>query len=136
MKIVLDCNVLVTSLSSRSPYNIIYKSLVSGKFELIASNDVLLEYEEIIQLKYGIETSISFMSLLSLLPNVLYVHPYYRWNLITVDPDDNKYCDCAVSGTADFIVTEDKHFNILKGLDFPPLQVIDTVQFLDLLGKS
>jgi uncharacterized protein len=129
MKVVIDCNILVTSLSSRSPYHSIYTSLITGKYELVVSQDILLEYEEIIQIKYGLETSDAFMTLLALLPNVHHTHPFYRWNLIANDPDDNKYCDCAVSGVVDFIVIEDKHFNILHRLEFPPLNVIDIEEF-------
>jgi putative PIN family toxin of toxin-antitoxin system len=129
MKVVLDCNVLVTSLTSRSPYHSIYTALVGGKFELIVSQDILLEYEEIIQLKYGTGTSSSFMGLLTLLPNVLHTHPFYKWNLIPNDPDDNKYCDCAISGTADFIVTEDRHFRVLTSIEFPRIFVLSTDEF-------
>ena len=32
------------------------------------------------------------------------------------DPDDNKYCDCAIAGNAKYLVTEDKHFQILKSI--------------------
>lgn len=133
MRVVIDCNILVTSLTSKSPYHNIYKSLVSGQYDLVVSNDIMLEYEEIIQIKYGLETASTFIALLSLLPNVHYVHPYYRWGLITRDRDDNKYCDCAVSGTADFIVTEDRHFNVLKEIEFPPITVIGIDEFLNLL---
>jgi putative PIN family toxin of toxin-antitoxin system len=133
MRVAIDCNILVSSLSSRSPYHNIYTSLVSGKFELVVSQDILLEYEEIIQLKYGINTASSFMALLALLPNVHYVHPYYQWDLIPSDPDDNKYCDCAVSGVADYIVTEDRHFNILSVIEFPKIAVVDIDKFSSFL---
>lgn len=73
---------------------------------MVVSQDIFLEYEEIIQIKYGIDTAAAFMSLLALLSNVHFVHPFYKWNLINVDPDDNKYCDCAISGAVDYIVTE------------------------------
>jgi putative PIN family toxin of toxin-antitoxin system len=106
---------------------------VSGQYDLIVSQDILLEYEEIIQVKYGLETASTFMALLSLLPNVHHVHPYYRWNLIARDPDDNKYCDCAVSGIADFIVTEDKHFNVLNEIEFPPIAVVGIDVFLRMI---
>jgi uncharacterized protein len=42
--------------------------LVNGKFELVVSQDILLEYEEIIQIKYGVDTASSFMSLLTVMP--------------------------------------------------------------------
>jgi predicted nucleic acid-binding protein len=27
-----------------------------------------------------------------------------------IDPDDNKYCDYAIAGKAEYLVTEDKHW--------------------------
>lgn len=129
MRVVIDCNILVACLSSRSPYHNIYTSLVNGKFELVVSQDILFEYEEIIQIKYGVATTTAFMSLLALLPNVHIAHPFYKWNLISVDADDNKYCDCAVSGGADYIVTEDGHFGILKTTAFPQLSIVDITNF-------
>lgn len=132
MRVVIDCNILVACLSTRSPYHSIYTSLVSGKFELVVSQDILFEYEEIIQLKYGVSTAEVFMSLLALLPNVQIVHPFYKWNLISADPDDNKYCDCAVSGAADYIVTEDSHFNILSTIPYPQVTIIDINSFSEI----
>lgn len=132
MRVVIDCNILVACLSTRSPYHNIYTSLVSGRFELVVSQDILFEYEEIIQLKYGVSTAEGFMSLLALLPNVQIVHPFYKWNLISADPDDNKYCDCAVSGAADYIVTEDSHFNILSTIPYPQVTIIDINSFSEI----
>ena len=132
MRVVIDCNILVACLSTRSPYHNIYTSLISGKFELVVSQDILFEYEEIIQLKYGVSTAEGFMSLLALLPNVQIVHPFYKWNLISADPDDNKYCDCAVSGAADYIVTEDSHFNILSTIPYPQVTIIDINSFSEI----
>lgn len=51
--------------------------------------------------------------------NIEWVNKYYHWNLITTDPDDNKFVDCAFACQAKFIVSEDKHFNVLKNIDFP-----------------
>jgi predicted nucleic acid-binding protein len=118
MRVVLDCNVLITSLTSKSHYYKIYTALIKGQFELVVSHDILLEYEEIIQLKYGIDTASSFMGLLAILPN---------------DPDDNKYCDCAVSGTADFLITEDKHFRVLASTEFPKISVLNIDEFVQMI---
>lgn len=57
MTVVIDCNIFVVCLTSRSPYHYIYRSLIAGKFELLISDDILLEYEEIIQQKYGVTTA-------------------------------------------------------------------------------
>jgi predicted nucleic acid-binding protein len=84
---------------------------------------------EIVKQKYGIDTAHSFIALLSELPNVQFINTYYHWRLIAIDPDDNKYCDCAIASQADFIVTEDKHFNVLREIAFPPLQTISASDF-------
>ncbi len=42
---------------------------------------------------------------------------------IQADKDDNKFVDCAVCGNAKFIVTEDHHFDILRQVSFPKVDV-------------
>ncbi len=133
MTVVIDCNIFVRCLSSYSPYHSIYKSLISSKFTLAVTSDILLEYEEIVQLKYNTTTSSSLISLLLELPNVVLIHPHYKWNLIQMDQDDNKYCDCAIASQSSFIVTEDRHFDVLRGIPFPSLNVVSIDEFIKLI---
>lgn len=133
MTVVIDCNILVVCLTSKSPYHSIYRALIAGKFDLLVSIDILLEYEEIIQAKYGIATANAFISLLEELDNVHLITPYYKWLLIDADPDDNKYCDCAIAGKAMYIVSEDRHFDALKKISFPKLSAIGIDEFLKLI---
>lgn len=119
MKLVLDTNVWVISLTSRSVYHEIYLALISQQFELAVSHEILLEYEEIISQKYGEKTANHFIELLHLLPNVHFLQTYYQWNLIENDEEDNKFVDVAIAAGADYIVTEDSDFNILKNIPFP-----------------
>jgi putative PIN family toxin of toxin-antitoxin system len=133
MTVVLDCNVLVICLSSRSPYHSIYQALIKGKFRIVVTTEIVLEYEEIIQRKYGVPTANAFISLLSELPNVKYITSYYQWLLIDKDPDDNKYVDCVVAGRAEYLVTEDQHFNVLKSIAFPQITTLSVDSFQQLL---
>ncbi|NCO54842.1 MAG: putative toxin-antitoxin system toxin component, PIN family [Bacteroidetes bacterium CG02_land_8_20_14_3_00_31_25] len=135
IKYVIDTNIFVISLTSRSPYHYIFSELINGNFELLVSNDILLEYEEIIITKYGKKTADYFLALLAELPNVIFVTPFYNWNLIKSDPDDNKFIDCAIVGLADFIVSEDKHFDSLKNIPFPIVRVIGIKNFIKLTNK-
>ncbi len=66
-------------------------------------------------------------------PDVVFVSNYFNWNFITEDPDDNKFVDCAISANADFIITEDKHFRILKEIKFPSVTVLSAKEFVELL---
>ncbi|BAU55294.1 putative toxin-antitoxin system toxin component, PIN family [Mucilaginibacter gotjawali] len=133
MTVVIDCNIFVMCLTSRSPYHEIYKSLISGKFHLAVSVDIILEYEEIIQDKYGVVTAHTLITLLTELANVHYTYPHYQWQLISADADDNKYCDCAIAGKADYIITEDKHFDVLQKIPFPSLTAITIDRFLEII---
>lgn len=125
---------MIATLSS--PYHFIYKFLVNGKFNLAVSTEILLEYEEIVQQKYGTNATNAFIALLKELPNVLHFTPYYKWQLIDTDPDDNKYSDCFIAGEASFLVTEDKHFSILKNISFPNISGISITDFIELLKSS
>lgn len=60
---------------------------------------------------------------------------YYKWHLINADEDDNKFVDCAVAGNVDYLISNDKHFNELKAVEFPKLIVLTIDEFMDLLLK-
>jgi len=122
-------------LTSKSPYHKIYKNFIEGKFCISITNEILLEYEEIIQQKYGITTAATFVSLLRELPNVVFTDIWYQWNLIEVDKDDNKYIDCAIATQADNIVTQDNHFSILDTITFPKVSYCSIDEFMEIIDK-
>ena len=128
-KIVLDTNVLLVSISSKSKYHWIFKKLLNGDFELFISNEILLEYEEIIGKKYNKNIAKDVRRVLLLLPNVHQRKIYYNWQLIENDPDDNKFIDCAVASNADYIVTEDKDFSVLSSISFPQINTLSISGF-------
>lgn len=61
---------------------------------------------------------------------------YYNWNLITVDPDDNKFTDAYIAANADYLVTNDAHFNEVKKIPFPPVNIVSADEFLNILEKA
>ena len=130
------CNVSYFSLTLSWNLPIINKRKIQSCSYYRDSIRIVLEYEEIIQHKYGIATANAFIKLLKELPNVHYITSWYKWQLIKTDPDDNKYCDCAIAGKASFLVTEDKHFTILKSVSFPKLTPISIEYFLRVLKNE
>lgn len=62
-------------------------------------------------------------------PNSFPVDAHFHWNLITQDPDDNKFVDCAIVANADFIVSEDRHFKELESVNFPKVIVVILEEF-------
>jgi len=53
-------------------------------------------------------------------------------NRIVLDTN-YKFVDCAFAANATFIVSDDKHFDVLKEIPFPRLLVLKLIEFLSLL---
>jgi uncharacterized protein len=129
MKLVIDTNILVASLSSKSKYHWIIQALRKGQFELCITSEIYLEYEEVLKQKYNSIVADAFLNSLKELSNVLQIDVFYNWNLIEADTDDNKFADCAIAGNVDFLVTNDKHYNILNVIEFPQVRIISLEKF-------
>jgi len=129
MKIVFDTNCLVKILLRNSNYRCLWDAFVYGNFELCYTTEMLQEYEEVLSRFFSVTfTKFAIDAILSA-PNGTQITVFYKWNLITADPDDNKFVDCALNAGANFIVTNDKHFNVLKDIDFPKINIIDIDSF-------
>lgn len=131
--IVLDTNCLLAILPSVSPYHRVWTDLLEGNICICVSNEILEEYEEIIEQKTNAEIAKSVVKLILSAPNLKKVTPTYFLHLIESDPDDNKFVDCAFCGEAELIVTNDAHFNVLKAINFPKFVVLRLQEFVSLL---
>ena len=94
------------------------------------SNEILTEYEEQVTRRYSARTAQQVHDVLTTAPNACFQEAYYKWQLIEADPDDNKFVDVAIAANADYLVTNDKHFDVLKQLKFPRVPVISFQYFL------
>jgi predicted nucleic acid-binding protein len=88
------------------------------------STEILEEYAEILERKTSPKFAELALDVISNNPYTVFITPYYHFKLIVADPDDDKFVDCAVAGNAKYIVTEDSHYDVLIGLDFPRVDVI------------
>ncbi len=129
LRVILDTNILLVSISKKSEYYWIFEKLVNEEYDLFISNEILTEYEEILSMKTNLIIKNSVIDLLLIADNVYKTITYFNWNLISSDKDDNKFVDCAIASNADCIVTNDKHFNILKSIQFPKITVLNPEEF-------
>ncbi|MBQ1694392.1 MAG: putative toxin-antitoxin system toxin component, PIN family, partial [Bacteroidales bacterium] len=97
---------------------------------------ILTEYEEILTQKIGAEIASNVIKALLDLPNTKIVQVYYHLHLITADPDDDKFVDCAFKSNAKYIVTQDHHYDVLNEIPFPYIEVVDIDEFLGILTDS
>ncbi len=133
MRIVVDTNCLLASIPPQSPHFWLYEAFEKEAFDWVISNEIVSEYEEKLTEFYSPKTAHLVLSILMVAPNTIFAEPYFRWQLIEQDSDDNKFADLAIAGSVDFLVTNDRHFNSLKQLDFPKVEVVTLQEFKDIL---
>lgn len=121
-RIILDTNCLLVSVPKKSPFRWVFNAILADEVELVISTEILLEYEEQLAHFYSLEYAENIIKVLINLPNVVKVNPIsFNWLLIKQDPDDDKFVDAYVASNADIIITNDKHYNILSEIKFPPI---------------
>ncbi len=123
-KIVLDTNCLIAALARNSEFYPVWKSFQEGRYKLCVTNEILEEYQEIIAQKTSAIVAENVINLLLKSEYVVFVDAYFRLQLIEADPDDNKFVDCAFAAGATYIVSDDKHFDVLKEIHFPQILVL------------
>ena len=128
--IVLDTNSLLVCFSKRSSVHAVWTAFLEQRYNLCISNEIIHEYEEIIARKTSPEFAEKLIFIILNRDNTIFVNPTFRFNLIIADPDDNKFVDCAIASNADYIVSQDTHFEVLKKIDFPKINVIRVEDFL------
>ncbi len=128
--IVLDTNCLLQALPSKSPYHKIWADILDGKISLCVNTDILEEYEEILSLKATPEIAHNVVEAIANLATTTYQNTYVHFELLPADSDDNKFVDCAIASDAEYIVTNDKHFNPLKDIPWPKVEIIMITEFI------
>ncbi len=123
-RLVLDTNSLLQCISRRSRYHDLWLSLLDGRNTLCVTTEILEEYAEILEHKTSSKFAELAINVITNNPFTQFITPYYHFKLISADPDDDKFVDCAVAGNARCIVTEDGHYDILRDIDFPKIEII------------
>ena len=127
--VVVDTNCLLRMIPLRSKYRQTWESFLDGKYILCVSNEIISEYMEILTVKVSSTFAENIVGAILRSPFVLRFDPQFHFNLIEADPDDNKFVDCAIIANADFIVSEDSHFRVLKTIPFPKVNVLTLDEF-------
>jgi len=107
--------------------------VLCGKISLCVNTEILDEYEEILSQKINSEVATNVVEAIARLHTTVYQEIYIHFGLIKDDEDDNKFADCAVASGAEFIVTNDKHYSILKRTPWPNIKVMNIKKFIELL---
>ena len=135
MRVVLDTNVLLVSIGRKSPFRPIFDALLRQRLTLVISTGILLEYEEILAQRNGPAVAHNVLEALNNLRNVSRHEVRYNWRLPFIDPNDQKFVDAYLAGNADYLVSNDRHFDGLSAAGFPNVRVVSAETFLERLSK-
>ena len=129
-KIVLDTNVLISSLWGNKPYQVI-QLWEKGEILLLLSQPILDEYFRVLNRFSISEEDLDHLYVLfSNSEKTLFLHPKIKIHQILEDPPDDRFLECAVEGQADFIISGNKHLLNLK--IFQGIPIVNPSQFLNL----
>lgn len=128
-RIVLDTNCLLQILPTSSPYHNVWTEVLDGHISLCVNTEILDEYEEVLSKKTTWDIAHNVVEAIARLHSTIFQETYFHFGLIEQDVDDNKFVDCAVAADAEYIVTNDTHFNVLKEIDWPKVSVITIKEF-------
>ncbi len=129
LKAVLDTNILIASIGTRSPYRWIFEAVIKGRILLCISNEILFEYQEVLARKTNDRVAENVVNFISISPHTVRVDIYFNFGLITADDSDNKFIDCAIASNAVCLVSNDKHFQAVKSVEFPKVNVLTLDEF-------
>lgn len=129
--IVIDTNCLVQMISMHSPYRPVWDAFRQGRYILCVSNEIITEYTEVLTQLTTPYIAENIVHAILKSPFCRRYDPQFRFGLIKQDPDDNKFVDCAIIANAEYIVSEDSHFNVLRSIPFPRVRVLRLVEFLE-----
>lgn len=136
MIVCIDTNVLVQARAASHPWNPILRACAFGKLTWAVSNQILTEYREMITLMNGTAAWGRMSQLLDLIAasgGLHLVTPHFQFGIVTGDPDDNAFTDCAITVGADYLITADRDFAPLAGAGYRP-QPISPDAFIEQHG--
>jgi putative PIN family toxin of toxin-antitoxin system len=134
IRVVLDTNVLVSALILRGKLNKLVDFWREGRIIPLLSRETfdefrrVLEYPKFVLSKKEINTIIEE----EILPFFEVFDITHEVTGICRDPDDDKFLACAVSATADFIVSGDKDLLVMK--TYLSVKVVSPSQFFRMFG--
>ena len=135
MRVCFDTNVLMRVFTQQRSFPGLLRALLNRRLTLAVSNEILFEYQEVITRLYGSEAWNEVEAILERLHRldcIVEVSPAYRFNVISADPDDNKFVDCAIAANATYVVSYDRHFDALASSAYQP-RIISPEELVSLL---
>jgi putative PIN family toxin of toxin-antitoxin system len=132
MRVVADTNILISGLLFGGLPRTFIDHATAQVFRLVTSTELLEELGEKLSLKFRFDAADTGMFIGKMRAVVEVLDPDFRLDAVPNDPDDNRILECAVAGSADYIVSGDKH--LLRLGSYQSIPILTVRQFLETAG--
>lgn len=130
MRVVLDTNVFVSGIFFSGPPYQILKAWHDGKLKLVISPEIFEEYLRVGAVLNEQFPTIDLGKILEVVADkASMVHAQSLPEAVCIDPDDDKFLACAISGKSRVIVSGDKHLLHVSG--YREIRVMKPREFVD-----
>ena len=130
---VLDTNIFVSSVfwEKGNPHKIVEKA-IEGEFDVFISEEIIEELEEILRRDFNESDDFIKEQVRLIKEYAEVVEIKERVVIVKEDFKDNKIIECAISASADFIISGDNH--LLRINEYRGIKIISPREFIDMLA--
>ena len=96
----------------------------------VISNEILTGHEEPVTRRHSVATAQQIHEVLLTASNTHFQEACHKWQLIDSKSEDNKFMDVAVAVNADFLVANDRRFEVLRQVKYLRIPIISLQAFL------
>jgi len=132
MKIVVDANIFISSFFWGGNPRRIVERIIAGKDVLFITKEILDEIGDVIRRPkfHASENEIHyFMNSIEELGNRITAKN--KIENVSIDEDDNKYIECGIAASVDYIISGDKH--LLEIEEYENIKIIDARKYLEIV---
>ena len=128
LRVVLDTNVYISAIFWGGKPRHIIELGRDGKIQIFTSEDIEQEILDILITKFGLNSGDADKIMVDFSTFTKPIWVSRRIHVVKDDPDDDKFIECAVECSAEFIVSGDKH--LLKKKKYKGIDIMNAATFL------
>jgi len=129
-RVVFDTNVLISALGWDARPEACLERALQGQLEGYVSHEMLDELRRVMNYpRFGFSETEKQSFLEVILVSFHIVESQVDLDVVDADPDDNMVLECAVAGSADWIVSGDSDLRDLG--EFRDIKIVTPAEFLD-----
>jgi putative PIN family toxin of toxin-antitoxin system len=133
-KVVLDTNIFVSGFGWNGKPEEVLRLIKDRQIINYSSTEIFEEIRRVVSFpKLKFPESLQIKILEFVLFYSEFVEPQKRVFVITEDPDDNKFLECAIEARAEYIISGDVH--LLDMTEFKAVKIVTVSEFLDIVSK-